>query len=89
MGRYFMWDTPLHFYERMMNPPNYKPRGHGFVLKNDRYTPEEVDCEYCASFTGSSCPLSECGCLMERASAGIISFKQLVADCFFPKPLAN
>jgi hypothetical protein len=86
MSRYFMRDTPLRFYERlMMAPPNYRQKGHGYVLKIEKYTPEKVDCEYCACFTGQPCPLSECGYLMERASAGTVTLRQLIADCFQPK----
>ena len=86
MSRYFMWDTPLRFYERlMMSPPNHRQRGQGYVLKIEKNTPEEVDCEYCACFTGRPCPLSECGYLIERASAGTISLRQLIAECFQQK----
>jgi hypothetical protein len=81
-----MWGTPLCVYERlMMTPPNYKQKGQGFILKTEKYTPEEVNCEYCACFTGHPCPLSECEYLMERASAGTISLRQLVTECFQPK----
>lgn len=90
MSRYFMRDTPLRFYERlMMTPPNYRQKGHGYVLKIEKYTPEEVDCEYCTCFTGQPCPLSECKYLMERASAGTVGLRHLIADCFQPKRTAK
>lgn len=86
MPRYFMRDTPLRFYEQMMmTPPNHKQRGHGYFLIMEKYTPEELDCEYCSCFTGHPCPLSECGYLMERASAGAISLQHLIAEYFRPK----
>lgn len=90
MNRYFMRDTPLRFYERMMmTPPNFTRRGHGFVVTVEKYTPEELDCEYCAQFTGQPCPLHECGYLVERACAGAITLQKLIKECFKPKRAAK
>ena len=86
MPRYFMRDTPLRAMERlMMSQPGHKPRGGGMYQSQFRYTPKDVECEYCQNYVRKNpCLLCECTCLEERIEAGVLELSTFVQDCIAP-----
>lgn len=83
MPKYFMRDTPHRNYELMMMAvPNFRPRGHGFLVSVDKYDPKDLDCGLCADFRGKPCPLNRCRYLPERIKAGDVSLQQLAYEFF-------
>ena len=86
MPRYFMRDTPLRAMERlMMSQPGHKPRGGGMYQSQFRYTPKDVECEYCQNYVRKNpCLLCECTCLEERIEAGVLELGTFVQDCIAP-----
>lgn len=86
MPRYFMWDTPLQFYEQqMMTPPYAKPKGHGIKVSNFRYKPKDLECRYCTKHNRKHpCPLYDCICLEEWIEAGVLELDEFIRELFLP-----
>lgn len=41
------------------------------IIRNYKYTPEDVDCRYCTEFIHNRCRASKCPWLNERIEAGV------------------
>ena len=55
------------------------------VIRNYRYTPEDVDCRYCTEFIHHRCKAIKCPWLNERIEAGVISYQEAVDESFIER----
>ena len=44
------------------------------VIRNYKYSPEDVDCRYCTESEDGCCKLHSCPWLKERIEAGVVSY---------------
>lgn len=52
------------------------------VIRNYKYTAEDVDCQYCTEFRHGRCRVQKCPWVRERIEAGVISYKEAVKEAF-------
>ena len=52
------------------------------VIRNYKYSPEDVDCRYCTESEDGCCKLSSCPWLKERIEAGVVSYHEAVKESF-------
>ena len=52
------------------------------IIRNYKYTPEDVDCRYCTEFIHNRCRASKCPWLNERIEAGVVSYQEAVRESF-------
>ena len=45
------------------------------VIRNFKYTAEDVDCQYCTEFRHGRCQVQKCPWLKERIEAGVNHFQ--------------
>ncbi|MEE0962740.1 MAG: hypothetical protein U0L73_00800, partial [Ruminococcus bromii] len=58
------------------------------VIRNFKYTAEDVDCQYCTEFRHGRCQVQKCHWLKERIEAGVLSYREAVNEAFTdPSPL--
>ena len=58
------------------------------VIRNFKYTAEDVDCQYCTEFRHGRCQVQKCPWLKERIEAGVLSYREAVNEAFTdPSPL--
>ena len=58
------------------------------VIRNFKYTAEDVDCRYCTEFRHGRCRAQKCPWLKERIEAGVLSYREAVNEAFAdPSPL--
>ena len=58
------------------------------VIRNFKYTAEDVDCQYCTEFRHGRCRAQKCPWLKERIEAGVLSYREAVNEAFAdPSPL--
>ena len=58
------------------------------VIRNFKYTAEDVDCRYCTEFRHGRCRAQKCPWLKERIEAGVLSYREAVNEAFTdPSPL--
>lgn len=50
------------------------------VIRNFKYTPEDVDCRYCAEFIRGRCRAAKCSWVRERVEAGVLSYREAVNE---------
>ena len=48
------------------------------VIRNYKYSPEDVDCRYCTESEDGCCKLRSCPWLKERIEAGVVSYHEAV-----------
>jgi hypothetical protein len=51
-------------------------------IRDYKYTPEDVDCQYCVNFVRKRCGVSKCPWLNERIEAGVIDYQTAVNESF-------
>ena len=62
--------------------------GGKMVIRNFKYTAEDVDCRYCTEFRHGQCRAQKCPWLKERIEAGVLSYREAVNEAFAdPSPL--
>lgn len=71
-------------FERMMTAiPHFAQRGHGiFIANHFCNTAKTADCILCTEYKQKKCGLHRCPYLVEKIEAGVVSYKNLVDDCF-------
>ena len=52
------------------------------IIRNYKYTPEDVDCRYCTEFIHNRCRAAKCPWLNERIEAGVVSYQEAVRESF-------
>ena len=52
------------------------------VIRNYKYSPEDVDCRYCTESEDGCCKLRSCPWLKERIEAGVVSYHEAVKESF-------
>mgnify|MGYP003296420620 CR=1 FL=1 len=52
------------------------------VIRNFKYTAEDVDCQYCTEFRHGRCQVQKCPWLKERIEAGVLSYREAVNEAF-------
>ena len=52
------------------------------VIRDFKYTPQDVDCEYCTEFRRGRCRASKCPWVNERVEAGVLSYQEAVNETF-------
>jgi len=52
------------------------------VIRNFKYTPEDVDCRYCTEFIRGRCRAPKCSWVKERVEAGVLSYQEAVHEAF-------
>lgn len=52
------------------------------VIRNYKYSPEDVDCRYCTESEDGCCKLHSCPWLKERIEAGVVSYHEAVKESF-------
>ncbi len=55
------------------------------VIRDYKYTPEDVDCRYCTEFIRNRCRAAKCPWLNERIEAGIVSYQEAVNESFMER----
>ena len=52
------------------------------VIRNFKFTPEDVDCRYCTEFIRGRCRAPKCSWVKERVEAGVLSYREAVNEAF-------
>ena len=52
------------------------------VIRKFKYTPEDVDCQYCTEFIHGRCRAQKCSWMKERVEAGVITYQEAVREAF-------
>ena len=52
------------------------------IIRDFKYTPEDVDCRYCTEFRHGRCGAKKCSWMKERVEAGVVSYHQAVKETF-------
>ena len=50
------------------------------VIRNFKYTAEDVDCRYCTEFRHGRCRAQKCSWVKERIEAGVLSYSEAVEE---------
>ena len=46
------------------------------VIRDFKYTPEDVDCRFCTEFAHGRCKATKCPWIKERIEAGVVSYRK-------------
>lgn len=52
------------------------------VIRDFKYTPEDVDCRFCTEFAHGRCKATKCPWIKERIEAGVVSYHEAVNESF-------
>lgn len=52
------------------------------IIRNFKYTAEDVDCRYCTEFRHGRCRAQKCSWVKERIEAGVLSYNEAVREAF-------
>lgn len=52
------------------------------VIRDFKYTPEDVDCRYCTEFIRGRCRAAKCPWVNERVEAGVLSYQEAIKEAF-------
>ena len=52
------------------------------VIRDYKYTPEDVDCRYCKEYAHGRCRATKCPYLKERIEAGVLTYREAVNESF-------
>lgn len=52
------------------------------VIRNFKYTAEDVDCQYCTEYRHGKCRAKKCPWMKERVEAGVVSYQKAVEETF-------
>lgn len=52
------------------------------VIRNFKYTAEDVDCQYCTEFRYGRCCAKKCVCIKERIEAGVVGYREAIKETF-------
>lgn len=52
------------------------------VIRDFKYTAEDVDCQYCTEFRHGRCSARRCPWMKERVEAGVVSYQKAVEAAF-------
>lgn len=52
------------------------------VIRKFKYTPEDVDCQFCTEFIHGRCRAQKCPWMKERVEAGVITYQEAVREAF-------
>ncbi len=52
------------------------------IIRDYKYTPEDVDCRYCTKFAHNRCTVNVCPWMKERIEAGVIDYPLAVDESF-------
>lgn len=75
------WDLKLPMDKiRKYFPRSYTPQRmeETMVIRKFKYTPEDVDCQYCTEFIHGRCRAQKCSWMKERVEAGVITYQEAV-----------
>lgn len=51
-------------------------------IRDFKYTPEDVDCQFCTEFINERCRRNQCPWLKERVEAGVVTYAEAVVELF-------
>lgn len=52
------------------------------VIRDFKYTAEDVDCQYCLHYQYGRCCSKKCVCFKERIEAGVVSYPEAIKETF-------
>ena len=52
------------------------------IIRDFKYTPEDVDCRFCTEFAHGRCKATKCPWIKERIEAGVVSYHEAVNESF-------
>lgn len=52
------------------------------VIRDFKYTAEDVDCQYCLHYRYGRCCSKKCVCFKERIEAGVVSYPEAIKETF-------
>lgn len=52
------------------------------VIRDFKYTAEDVDCQYCLHYHYGRCCSKKCVCFRERIEAGVVSYSEAIKETF-------
>lgn len=52
------------------------------VIRDFKYTAEDVDCQYCLHYHYGRCCSKKCVCFRERIDAGVVSYSEAIKETF-------